>query len=324
MDRRRFLLTSLTGALAVPRAVSAQTGKIPRVGALTFAKAASDTPADQGFRQGLRDLGYVEGRTIVVDYRWAEGKPERYPALVSDLLRVPPDVILLISQSALPALRAATTTIPVIAATLSDPVREGLAASLARPGGNITGLTLVSDETMAKRLQILKEAIPSASRVALLHNPRPQAANPAIYETAATTLGVRLQVMETRDRTDIERAFAAMGQDRVHAVLLSQDILFVEEGRRIGELALKHRLPTMSGETGYAVAGGLMNFGPSLFDNFRRAAVFVDKVLKGAKPGDLPIEQPTKFEFVVNLKTARALGLATPPSVLARADQVIE
>jgi putative tryptophan/tyrosine transport system substrate-binding protein len=324
MDRRSFLLTSLAGALAAPRAARAQPGKIPRVGVLTFSKATSDTPADQGFRQGLRDLGYVEGQTIVLDYRWAEGKPERYPALVSDLLRMPPDVILLMSQSALPALRATRSTIPVVAATMSDPVREGLAASLARPGGNITGLTLVSDDILAKRLQILKEAMPSASRIALLHNPRPNAASPAIYETAATTLGVRLQVLETRGRADIERVFAAMGRDRVQAVLLTQDILFVEEGRRIGELALKHRLPTMSGETGYAVGGGLMNYGPSLVDNFRRAAVFVDKILKGAKPGDLPIEQPTKFEFVINLKTAKALGLTIPESVLARAGQVVE
>ena len=326
MNRRRFLRALSGSLLAAPWTVEAQPArKIPRVGVLTFARAASDTPADQGFRQGLRDLGYVEGQTIVVDYRWAEGKPERYPALVAELLRVPPDVILAMSLSALPALRAATTTIPVIVATMTDPVREGLAASLARPGGHITGLTLISDEILAKRLQILKEAMPStSSRVALLHNPRPNASNPAIYETAATTLGVRLQVLETRGRADIERVFSAMGRDRVQAVLLSQDPLFVEERGRIAALALKHRLPTMSGETGYAVAGGLMNYGPSLFDNFRRAAVFVDKIIKGAKPGDLPIEQPTKFELVINLRTAKALGLTMPQSLLQRADQVIE
>jgi len=322
MDRRRFLLASLAGVLAQPPAAEAQ-ARIPRVGVLAFGKAATDTPADQGFRQGLRDLGYVEGRTIVVDYRWAEGESARYTALVADLLRVSPDVILALSVSALPALQAATT-IPVIVATMSDPVRDGLAASLARPGGNITGLTLLSDDFIAKRLQILKEAMPSASRIALLHNPRPNATIPAIYESAATRLGIRLLVLETRSQADIERVFSAMGRDRVQAVLLSQDPLFTEERRRIAELALKHRLLTMSGETGYAVAGGLMNYGPSLFDNFRRAAVFVDKILKGAKPGDLPIEQPTKFELVINLKTAKALGLTIPPSLLARVDQVIE
>jgi putative ABC transport system substrate-binding protein len=325
MERRTFLALVPGSLLAAPLAAEAQSaGRVPRIGILMPGHHQSDAPATHGFRQGLRELGYIEGRTIAIEYRAAEGKPERYPELVADLLRTPVDLIVSFSVAALPALTRATKNVPVVLATLRDPVRDGYAKSFARPGGNITGLTLVNDEFLAKRLQILKEAVAGATRVALVRNPRSGAEPADIYQAAGVKLGVTTEVFEARNAAELEGVFSLIARSGVHAVILAQDPLFSVERKRLAVLGVQHHLPILSGETGFAQAGGLMNYGPSLFDNFRRAANYVDKILKGAKPGDLPIEQPTKFELVLNLKTAKALGLTIPPSLLLQADQVIE
>jgi putative ABC transport system substrate-binding protein len=300
--------------------------KVPRIGVLIpGAPPLERVPNWEGFRQGLRDLRYVEGQTILLEYRWAEGKPERYPDLVADLLRLPVDVLVPMSVAALPAIRRATTTVPVVAVSMGDPVEDGFAKSLARPGGNITGLTLANNELVAKRVQLLKEAVPAANRMTLLRNPRPGATGAAVYQAAAAdSLGIQLQVLEVRDAGEFEPAFQTMVRSGAQALILAQDPLFNFERQHIATLALKRRLPRISGETGFAEAGGLMTYGASIHDNFRRAAAYVDKILKGARPGDLPIEQPIKFELVVNLRTAKALGLKLPPSIVARADQVLQ
>jgi putative ABC transport system substrate-binding protein len=325
MDRRRFLLTSLAGALVTPRVARAQqAGRAPRIGVLMPGHHPFDAPATQGFRQGLRELGYVEGRTLAIEYRAAEGKPERYPKLVADLLRVPVDLIVSFSVAALPALTRATKDVPLVLATLSDPVREGYAKSFARPGGNITGLTLVHDDFLAKRLQILKEAVPRAAQVALIRNPRPGAAPADVYRAAGDRLGLTIEVFEARNAVELDGVFPLIARSGIRAVILAQDPLFGAERRRLAELGIQHRLPILTGETDFAQAGGLMNYGPSLFENFRRAATYVDKILKGARPADLPIEQAAKFDLIINMKTAKALGLTIPPSLLLQADQVIE
>ena len=325
MNRRTFLGTLAGSLLAAPLAAEAQTaGRAPRIGLLMPGHPPFDEPATHGFRQGLRELGYVEGRTLAIEYRAAEGKPERYPELVADLLRVPVDLIVPFSVAALPALTRATKDVPVVLATLSEPVREGYAKSFARPGGNITGLTLVNDEFLAKRLQILKEAVSGTTRVALVRNPRPGAAHADIYRAAGAKLGVTIEVFEARNAIELDGVFPLIARSGIRAVILAQDPLFSAVRKRIAELGGHHRLPILSGETGFAQAGGLMDYGPSLFDNFRRAASYVDKILRGANPGDLPIEQAAKFDLVINLKTAKALGLTIPPSLLQRADQVIE
>jgi putative ABC transport system substrate-binding protein len=325
MDRRAFLAGAGAVLLSAPLAAEAQpAGKVYRIGVLVAADSMLESPAMHGFRQGLRDLGYVEGRTVLVEYRSAEGKAERYPELVADLLRLTVDVIVPFSIAALPALSRATKDVPVVAATMRDPVKDGYAKSFAHPGGNITGLTLVNEDFLAKRLQILSEVVPGARRLVLLWNPRPGAASPDIYRAAAGKLGVTLQVFETRNAPELDRVFPALARSGTQAVILAQDPLFSAERKRVAELALRYRLPTLSGETGFAEAGGLMNFGPSLFDNFRRAASYIDRILKGAKAQDLAIEQPTKFELVINLRTAKALGLTIPQSLLLRADEVIQ
>jgi putative ABC transport system substrate-binding protein len=324
MLTRRAFLRSL-GVLAAPLAAEAlQVRRVPRIGLLMPGHPPFDAPATHGFRQGLRELGYVEGRTLAIEYRAAEGKPERYPELVASLLRVPVDVIVPFSVAALPALTKAAGGVPVVLATLGDPVGAGYAKSFARPGGNITGLTLVSDDFVAKRLQILKEAVAGATRVALVRNPRPGATPAEIYRAAGDKLAIAIEVFDARNAVELDRVFPVIARSGIRAVILAQDPLFGVERKRLADLGIQHRLPILSGETGFAQAGGLMNYGPSLFENFRRAATYVDKILKGANPGDLPIEQPTKFEMLINLKTAKALGLTIPPSLLARADQVIE
>ena len=325
MNRRRFLMTSLAGIVVAVRAADAQqTGRAPRIGVLMPGHPPFDAPATHGSRQGMRELGYVEGRTVTIEYRAAEGKPERYPQLIAALVRVPVDVTVPFSVAALPALVRATKDIPVVLATLSDPVSEGYAKSFAHPGGNITGLTLVNDDFLAKRLQILKEAIPGTARVALIRNPRPGATPADVYRAAGVRLGLTIEVFEARNALELDGVFPVIGRSGIRAVILAQDPLFGAERQRLADLAIQHRLPVLSGETDFAQAGGLMNYGPSLFENFRRAATYVDKILKGASPADLPIEQAAKFELVIYLKTAKVLGLTFPPSLLARADQVIE
>jgi ABC-type uncharacterized transport system substrate-binding protein len=310
--------------LIAPLAAEAQqVGKVYRVGIL-LAVGTPESAAARAFRSGLHDLGWVEGQTVALEFRSADGNPEQYPGLTADLLRLPVDVILVVSTAALPAVRRATTTIPVVAATMADPVGAGYAQSFARPGGNITGLTFQSNELVAKRVQLLKEAIPNTSQVALLWHPRPDTAPPDVYKAAAAALGLQLQVFEVRKATDLEAIFPAMARSGARAVIFGNSPLFAEHRQRIAAIALKHRLPTISGETGFAEAGGLMNHGPSLPANFRRAAVYVDKILKGANPAELPIEQPTTVELIINVKTAKALGLTIPPPLLLRADRIIE
>ena len=318
-----FLLSASLGT-----ATAQPAGKVPRVGYLT-PWSDSDPGRQRGleaFRQGLRELGYVDGQNIVIESRSAEGKNDRLPALAADLVRSKVDIIVAASGAATRAVQQTTRTIPIVMSLVNDPVGSGLVASLARPGGNVTGLTIMAPDLVAKRLELLKEVVPKVSRVALLRNPD----NPADaamlreMEAAARALGVRLQPLKTRNPQEIEDAFAAMIRERAGAVLFLSDALFYTQRRQIAELAAKGRLPSISGTSDYPDVGGLMAYGPNQPDLERRAATFVDRILKGAKPGDLPVEQPTKFDLVINLRTAKALGLTIPPSLLQRADRIID
>jgi putative tryptophan/tyrosine transport system substrate-binding protein len=327
MDRRRFLLTSLAGALAAPLAAEPQqAGKVSRIGYLSAGALPTYPTFENAFREGLRELGYVEGRNIALEYRWAEGKYERLPELAAELVRLKVDVILAVSTPAAQAAKAATRTIPIVFTLVADPVASGLVSSLARPSGNITGLPSLSSEIIGKQLELLKETVPRVSRVAILQNPDASSHPFMVREAAgaARALGVQLRVLGARNPNDLHAAFTAMTGDRTEALLVLADPFFRTHGARIADFAAKSRLPSLSGEREQTEAGGLMSYGLSRLDMFRRAAIYVDKILKGAKPADLPVEQPTKFELVINVKTAKALGLTIPPSLLARADQVIE
>jgi len=331
MDRRTFLGTVAGGLLAAPLAEGTQeANRIVRIGYLAFDLAAANPLTREGFFDGLRDVGYVEGRNLLVEYRDAEGKTERFPALAAELVARKPDVIVT-GGGTLAALAAkqATTTLPIVFTAVGDPVAEGLVASLARPGGNITGLSVVSPELISKSLELLKQSLPGVSRVGLLFKPdavpdRVAKDRLKAAHVTARTLGVRLQVVEARGPEDFDRAFSEMTRARAGAVTVQATPVFDSARQRLVDLAAKNRLPTVYSYRPYVDAGGLMSYGPDLVDLFRRAATYVDKILKGAKPADLPVEQPTKFELVINLKTAKALGLTIPPSLLARAHQVIE
>jgi putative ABC transport system substrate-binding protein len=327
MDRRRFLLTSLAGALTVSPGVSAQpVGKVPRVGILWGYSPSVASPLGQAFRQGLREAGYVEGQSILVEERWAEGSFDRLPSLAADLIHRKVDIILAVSTPAAQAAKQATRTIPIVITNVSDPVDSGLVPNLARPGGNITGLSLMHPELSAKRLALLKEISPKISRVAVLWSPSTPAYRTLLRETetAARPLGLHLNTLEVRGPTGVETAFATIARERVSALLVLPDATFRNQHRQIIDLAAKSRVPAMYWSRELVEAGGLMAYGDNISDMQRRAAVFIDKILKGAKPADLPIEQPAKLELVINLKTAKALGLTIPPSLLARADQVLE
>jgi len=327
MDRRAFLGTLTAGLLAAPLVSAAQQYKagMPRVGVL--APGRPPNVAVEAFRSGLRDLGYVEDQNILLEWRWDEHRPDRYAAMASDLVQRNVDLIVAGTTGASIAAKNATTTIPIVMAAsgLGDPVELGLVQSLARPGGNVTGLVLLTNELPGKRFELLKEAIPRLTRVALLWNRTPLA--PTLvkeHEAAARALAIQIQLLEVRGPDDFEGAFQAATQGRAQGLLMIQGPLYFSHRVQIATLALNSRLPTISGETHYAQAGGLMNYGPNIPNSWRHAATYVDKILKGAKPADLPVEQATKFELVINLKTAKALGLTIPPSLLLRADQVIE
>jgi putative ABC transport system substrate-binding protein len=310
------------GLLVAPLAVEAQPVRVPRIGILR--SGAPPDPFVEAFRQGLRELGYSEGQSIVIEYRWAEGRDERVPGLAADLVQLGVDVIVAGGSQALIAKRA-TTTIPIVMPVANDPVAAGLVASLARPGGNVTGLAFLSEDLPGKWLELLKEALPGVSRVAVLWNPPTEAGQLRVSDVAARSLGVRLQALKVERGDDLGRAFAEAKRGRAEALFVLSSPFFYAHRTRLVELAARHRLPTMYHQQEFVVgSGGLMSYGPNLRDLFRRAATYVDKILKGARPADLPVEQPTKFELIVNLKTARALGLTIPPTVLARADQVIE
>jgi ABC-type uncharacterized transport system substrate-binding protein len=304
-----------------------QAGKMARVGWLSPGSAASDDAFLASFRDGLRQLGWAVGQNVTIESRWAEGKFERLPDLAMELVQLKPDVIVAsVTQASLAAKRA-TTTIPIVMVGVGDPLGSGLVASLARPGGNITGPSSMLAEASAKQLALLKETVPKALLVAVLWNPANpvwQAAALKQTEAAAQAMDLRLRLLEARDPGEIEAAFAAMARERVGALFVPADIIFVRHTKLMADLAAKHRLPAMFGFREHVEAGGLMSYAASFPVMFRRAATFVDKILKGAKPGDLPVEQPTKFELVINLKTARALGIAVPQSVLQLADEVIQ
>src|SRR3989442_5820304 len=298
---------------------------VPRIGVLAAGPPAA-TPFAESLRQDLREVGYVEGQNIAIEWRSAGGRYERFPELARELVGFKVDVILALTTAAVLAAKEATGTIPVVMVTIHDPVGSGLVASLARPGGNVTGLSIMTVELVAKQFQLLKQAVPRASRVAVLRNPASPPHAPMVQEAerAARVLGVQLHVLEALRPEDFEGAFATMTRDRADALLVLNDLMFTVHRTRLVELAAKSRLPAMYGARRYVEAGGLMAYGADMRDSYRRAVGYLDKILKGAKPSDLPIEQATKIEFVINLKTAKALGVTIPQSLLLRADQVIE
>ena len=326
-------LVTLTVALvlfAVPLAAHAQqAAKPPRIGCLREGSAsdAAAAPLVEAFRQGLRERGWLEGQNVAIEYRLAEGRRDRLPDLAAELVRLKVDVIFAPSTAATVAAHNATRTIPIIMASFGDPVGRGIIASLARPGGNVTGLSYsVELGIVGKQLELLKEVVPKVSRVAVLGAPGHPQYGSQLREAkvASRSLGVQLQVVEARGASEYDSAFGAMVRKRAEALLVLPDPVSFLNRRPHLDLAAKHRLPASYGSREFVDAGGLISYGPSLSDLWRRAATYVDKILRGAKPGDLPVEQPTKFELVINLKTAKALGLTIPQSVLLRADEVIE
>ena len=329
MERRTFLSVMTGGLLAAPLAAEAQqVGKVPRIGFLS-ATSPSDRPAlVDAFRQRLRELGWVEGQNIVIDYRYAEDRVDRLRDLAAELVRLKVDIIVTNPTVATAAAKNVTKTIPIVMISGSvDPVGTGLIASLPRPGGNVTGVSGYAGlEIVARQLELLKETVPKIRRVAILSNPTNAYHQLAIREAnvAARSLGVQLQLLEARGPNEFDGAFAAMAKERVGALLVLSDAMLSSHRTRLADLAARSRLPAAYGVRESVEAGGLMSYGPSFLDLHRRSATYVDKILKGAKPADLPVEQPTEFELVINLKTAKALGLTIPPSLLQRADQVIE
>jgi putative tryptophan/tyrosine transport system substrate-binding protein len=312
------------GGLVVPVTAEAQeAAKVARIGVLS--SGSPPDPFVEAFKQGLRELGYVEGRNIRIEYRWAEGRNERLPGLAADLVRLKVDVIVAASQNAVAA-KKTTTAIPIVMPIITDPVRLGLIASLARPGGNATGFATQNDELPGKWMELVKETLPKISRVAALFHPTYDGGvQLKASETAAGRLGMRLQALRVERPDDFADAFAEMQKNRAEALIVSSSPLFYVHRTRLVEFAANHQLPTIYHQSEFVLgSGGLMSYGPDFHDLFRRSAAYVDKILKGAKPGDLPVQQPTKFELVVNRRTAKALGLTIPSSLLLRADQVIE
>ena len=330
--RRRAFITLLGGAataplLAWPLAARAQQpGKISRIGFLGLVSASSHAPRIAAFRAGLRDLGYVEGTNIVIEFRWAEGNYDRLPALAAELVRRNVDVIVTHAAPGALAAKQATTTIPIVITAIADMFAFGLIDSLSRPGGNVTGLSFFNAELGAKRIELLKEAVPLLTKAAVLLNPTNPAGSRLILqevEKTARALQVELQPLEVRAPGDFERAFAAMADQQIGAAVIHEDPMLNANSKAIADLAARHRLPAC-GFPEFVMAGGLMAYGINLPDMDRRAATFVDKILKGAKPGDLPVERATKFMTIVSLKTAKAIGIDLPTSLLLRADEVIE
>ncbi len=320
-----FIITLgiLLGSLA---AQAQQTGNVYRIGFLGNSTAALEANLVGPFREGLRDLGYVEGRNVLIEYRWAEGKYDRFPALIGELLALKVAVIVTAGTPATLAVKKATTSVPLVMTAVGDPVGTGIVPSLSHPGGNITGLTAISTEMDAKRLELLREVVPSVSYIALLWN----AASPLQVlaekqvQAAAQVLRMRVLSLGVKTEEEIKSALAVMARERPDALLVLADRLLLHHRALIMDFATRHRLPGVHAYRELVEAGGLMSFGPSYADMHKRAAYFVDRILKGAKPADLPVEQPTNFELVINLKTANALGVTLPPTLLAQADEVIE
>jgi len=328
MDRREFVSGVALALLATPLAAEAQqAGRVYRIGFLLHGSRGPREPLLQAFEQALRERGWVTGENLVITYRYAEGQYDRLPALAAELVRLEPQVIVAVSTAAARAAKDATSTIPIVMWGVSDPIGAGLIASFARPGGNVTGITITPTwEIMAKHLQLLKEAVPRARRIAFHWNPANPAAPPGVraVEKAALSLGVELPIVGAQTPEEFEPAFRTMTQARADALLIYQESMFFTHLARLADLAFRHRLPTMCGLDGYAQAGGLMAYGVNFADAYRQAAGYVDRLLRGDNPSDLSVAEPTKFDLVINLKTAKALGLTIPPSLLLRADEVIQ
>jgi putative ABC transport system substrate-binding protein len=323
--RRREFITLLGGAAAWPLAASAQS-KTPRIGFMGNSTAALEANLVDAFREGLREHGYEEGRNIVIEYRWADGKYERFPALVAELIAAKVEVIVTAGTPAALAMKKATTTVPLVMVAVGDPVGTGLVPSLARPGANLTGLSSVAPDLEGKRLQLLREVVPALSHVAMFIN----SLNPFHVSSmrqahaAAQTMGIKLQLHDIRKSEDLDDAFAAIRKERPDAVLILADRVFLHNRERMIDLTKEQRLPNVNAYKELVEVGGLMSYGPSYEDMHKRAAIYVDKILKGAKPADLPIEQPSKFTFMVNLKAAKALGVTVPSQLLGLADELID
>jgi putative ABC transport system substrate-binding protein len=327
MRRKIYVLVAAALVLiSVHLAEAQQTKKVPRIGYLNGASPSAISARIEAFRQGLRELGYVEGKNIVIEWRHAEGKLDRLPALAAELVRLKVDIIVSAGSTSTRSVKEATVTIPIVMTQDSDPVGSGHVASLARPGGNITGLANLSPELSGKQLELLKEIVPRLSRVAVLGTSTRPATAQALkeIELAAGALKVKLQYLDVLSSKDIETAFRAASKGRADAVLVLASPVFTSQRTQIVELAVKSRLPAIYDRREFVEDGGLMTYGVNVIDLDRRAATHVDKILKGAKPADLPVEQPTDFDLVINLKTAKQIGLTIPPNVLARADKVIK
>ena len=325
ISRRRFLATAAIAALAAPLVGEAQqAGKLPRIGYLSLGSAEFDKRRVVAFQQGLRELGYVEGKNILVEQRYAAGRVERFQELAAELVRLKVDV--LVQYGRLDLVKSVAGTTPIVFPVHADPVGVGHVASLARPGGNITGLSDQHGDTAGKRLELLKEVAPSLSRVAVLLNPAAPITSPQLKSLQAATSALRMTILplEVRGSDDLDRAFSVMGKERAGGIVIIGEPILGSLAPQIAESAVKRRLPTIGTTRQFAEAGLLIAYGANFEDLWRRAAIYVDKILKGAKPGDLPIEQASKWDLVVNLKTAKALGLTVPPSLLLRADHLIE
>ena len=320
------IVTLILSLLTAPRTSQAQhAAHVPRLGLLMPGSAAGYASRIAAFRHGLRDLGYVEGRNITLEYRFNDGQFDRNAVLVAELVQIPVDVLVVDGTTAIRAAQHVTTTLPIVMAVSGDPVEAGLVASLARPGGNITGLTLNAPEVMGKRLELLTQAVPGVTRIAYLwHAVVHTAGFLRETERAARALGVQLHPVEVRDPYPFDQAFAAMAEAHADALITQPSAVFWDRRPQVVDLAARMPLPGIFPEREFAEAGGLMAYGPSVTANFHRAATYVDKILKGTKPADLPVEQPVKFELVINLKTAKALGITLPPTLLFQADEVIQ
>ena len=328
MNRKFFCVVAL-GALILVLCASAraqQPKKLPRIGMLMSSSASSQKSRLDDFRDGLRELGYIERQNILIEYRYANGKLDQLPALVAELVGLKVELIVTTGNEAVQAAKNTTQTLPIVMAFSGDPVAAGFVASLSRPGGNITGLSRINVELTAKQLELLKETIPRVVLVAVLFNPEGRVPELALKDAkaAATPLGLKLQTLQVQASNDLEIAFRSAASERANAMLVLSGGFLGFRRKRIVDLAAKGRLPTMFGRTEAVEDGGLMSYGATSVNEFRRAAYFVDRILKGAKPADLPVEQPSKFELVINLKTAKQIGLTIPPNVLARADKVIK
>jgi putative tryptophan/tyrosine transport system substrate-binding protein len=325
MDRRVFLGTFAGGLFAAPLVAAAEQAGVHRIGFLSPASAAAGLPNLEALRVGLREIGYVEGQNIAIETRWADGHTARLPQLAAELIRLPVAVLCAAGSQASGAAKQSTSKVPIVFANVAFPDQTGLVASYARPGGNVTGVAFIGPE-YGKRLELLKEALPGLSRVALIYNPENRGSVLALRETQrwATALGVRLEPHEFRGPGDFSHVFGMIAGKRPEALMTTADPLIHSYRARIADFAATQRLPSMYPGREFVDSGGLMFYGGSIPEMYRRAAVYVGKILKGARPGDLPVEQPTKFELVINLKTARSLALTIPPSLLQRADQVIE